>query len=407
MSLVVMKFGGSSLADSTRLLRAAERIACARRNEHEVVVTVSARGDTTDDLIALAGEVSSSPSPREMDQLLATGEQVSAALMAMALDALDVPSVSLTAAQAGIATDSQHTRARIRRIETKRIREALDAGKVAVVAGFQGMDEAMDVTTLGRGASDTTALALASALGARVCEIYTDVDGVYTADPRIVPNARKLAEVTYDEMLELASLGVGVLHGRSVEFAKRHDVVIHVRSSFDDAEGTLVKKEAKTVEGIVVAGTALKKDEAKITVKGVPDQPGIAAALFGRIASGGISVDVIVQNVSEHGMTDVSFTVASTDLAEALVLTEAAAGETGAGEVTSTEHIAKISIVGVGMRSQPGVAAKFFRTLADADVNIDMITTSEIKVSCVIDASQAEKALRAVHDAFDLDAAVE
>jgi len=403
MPLVVMKFGGTSVADSARIMRAAARIARARRNGNNVVVTVSAQGNTTDDLVALAREVSPSPPPREMDQLLSTGEQVSAALMAMALAAMETPAVSLTAAQAGIITDNQYTRSRIRKICTERLARTIEAGQVAVVTGFQGVDDAMNVTTMGRGNSDTTALALASVLGADVCEIYTDVDGVYTADPRIVPDARKIPRITYDEMLELASLGAGVLHGRSVEFAKKHGVVIHVRSSFDESEGTLVTKETEAVEGIAVAGAALDKDEAKITVKNVPDRPGIAATLFGRIASGGISVDVIVQNISEKGATDVSFTVASRDLAEALRLTREVAEEIEASDVASTEHIAKVSIVGVGMRSQPGVAARLFGALAEAGINIEMITTSEIKVSCVIDASQAEEALRVVHKAFGLE----
>jgi len=404
MGLVVQKFGGTSVADPERINRSARRAALARSAGDEVVVVVSARGDLTDELIALARQIAPQPPARELDALLSTGEQQSAALMAMALHEMGVPAESLAGVQIGIRTDGVYTRARIEDVDPSRVREVLAAGRVAIVAGFQGADANGNITTLGRGASDTTAVALAAALHADICEIYTDVDGVYTADPRIVPTARLIPRISYDEMLELASLGAGVLHSRSVEIGKKFGVPIHVRSSFTDAPGTMVVQEVQAMEKIVVSGATVTEDEAKITFRAVPDQPGIAAEVFDAVGLHNVVVDMIVQTPSREGTTDLSFTVPKENVTEALAAAEAVGERIGAAAVECDERIAKVSVVGVGMRSHTGVAAKMFRTLADNGVNIQVISTSEIKISCVIDQAKAHQALRAVHDAFELDA---
>ncbi len=404
MSLVVQKFGGTSVADADKILAAARRALRARRDGHRVLVVVSARGRTTDELIALAKEISEAPPAREMDVLLSTGEQVAIALFAMAIQALGVPAISFTGAQVGLVTDSFHTKARIKNISTERVVQALDAGKVVIVAGFQGVDEHYNITTLGRGGSDTTAVALAAVLGADACEIYTDVDGVYTTDPRVVPEARKVGRISYDEMLELASLGAGVMHSRSIEFAKKYGVPIHVRSSFSDAPGTWIVAEAQaTRPGASVVGCALAKDEARVTVLGVPDRPGAVHDLFRRIARANIVVDMIVQNIATGGVAEVSFTVASADLAETLRVADDAARALGASGVTHDPDVAKVSVVGLGMRIHPGVALAMFDALAAEGVNLQMITTSEIKISALVARSAGVAALRAVHRAFELD----
>ena len=404
MPLLVQKFGGTSVADSDKVLAAARRAIRAHQRGDRVLVVVSARGHTTDELIALAREIHEHPPAREMDMLLSTGEQVSVALMAMAIQALGVPAISFTGAQIGIVTDSFHTKARIRNISTERIAQALDSGKVVIVAGFQGVDEHYNITTLGRGGSDTTAVALAAVLGADACEIYTDVDGVYTTDPRVVPEARKIDRISYDEMLELASLGAGVMHSRSVEFAKKYGVPIHVRSSFSDAPGTWIVGEGDARRlGASVTGAALAKDEARITVLGVPDRPGVVHGLFRTIAGANLVVDMIVQNVATAGSTEVSFTVAEDDLEETLEVVEAAAKAIGATGVTHSAGVAKVSVVGLGMRTHSGVATTMFEALAGAGINIEMITTSEIKISVLVDRAAGAQALRAVHKAFMLD----
>jgi aspartate kinase len=401
--LLVQKFGGTSVADANKILAAARRAIRAHGEGNQVIVVVSARGHTTDELIELAREISERPPAREMDMLLATGEQVSIALMAMAIQELGVPAISFTGAQIGIVTDSFHTKARIRNISAERMREALDAGKIAIVAGFQGIDENSNITTLGRGGSDTTAVALAAALGADGCEIYTDVDGVYTTDPRVVPEARKIERISYDEMLELASLGAGVMHSRSIEFAKKFDVPIHVRSSLSDAPGTWIVGDADARRlGASVTGAALAKDEARVTVLGVPDRPGVVHALFRPIAEANIPVDMIVQNVGTDGTTEVSFTVTGGDLADTLRVAEAAARAIGARGVTHDAEVAKVSVVGQGMEIHTGVAMTMFDALAKAGINIQMITTSEIKISVLVDRPSGVAALRAVHKAFGL-----
>jgi aspartate kinase len=404
VSLLVQKFGGTSLADSGKILAAARRAIQAHKRGDQVLVVVSARGHTTDLLIELAKEITENPPAREMDMLLATGEQVSVALMAMAIGSLGVPAISFTGAQIGLVTDSFHTKARIRNISTERMVQALDDGKIVIVAGFQGVDEEYNITTLGRGGSDTTAVALAAVLGASGCEIYTDVDGVYTTDPRIVPEARKIDRISYDEMLELASLGAGVMHSRSIEFAKKYGVPIHVRSSFSDASGTWIVDEHDAERlGAPVTGAALAKDEARITIRGVPDRPGVVHAIFRTIAAAKIVVDMIVQNVSREGKTEVSFTVGKGDLPETLRAAEAAAREIGATSVTHDADVAKVSVVGLGMRTHTGVATTLFQVLAKAGINIQMITTSEIKISVLVDRTSAAAALRVAHQAFALE----
>ncbi|AGA30053.1 aspartate kinase [Singulisphaera acidiphila] len=404
MPLLVQKFGGTSVADADKILAAARRAIQAHQRGQQVLVVVSARGHTTDELIALAKEINEHPPAREMDMLLSTGEQISVALMAMAIQALGVPAISFTGAQIGLVTDSFHSKARIRNISTERMIQALDEGKIVIVAGFQGVDQDYNITTLGRGGSDTTAVALAAVLGADACEIYTDVDGVYTTDPRVVPEARKIDRISYDEMLELASLGAGVMHSRSIEFAKKYGVPVHVRSSFSDAPGTWIvaEQDARRL-GVTVTGAALAKDEARITVFRVPDRPGVVHSLFHSIAGSHIVVDMIVQNVATDGTTEVSFTVDSGDLAETLRTVENAARSVGASGVAHEAEVAKVSVVGLGMKTHTGVATTMFEALANAGINIQMITTSEIKISVLVDRASAALALRTVHKAFGLD----
>jgi aspartate kinase len=402
--LLVQKFGGTSVADSNKILAAARRAIQAHQRGDQVLVVVSARGHTTDELVALAREINERPPAREMDMLLSTGEQITVALMAMAVEALGVPAISFTGAQIGLVTDSFHTKARIRNISTERMQAALDQGRIVIVAGFQGVDENYNITTLGRGGSDTTAVALAAVLGASACEIYTDVDGVYTTDPRIVPEARKVDRISYDEMLELASLGAGVMHSRSIEFAKKYGVPIHVRSSFSDAPGTWIVAEADARRlGVAVTGAALAKDEARITIRGVPDRPGVVHRIFHTISKAAIVVDMIVQNVAVEGHAEVSFTVAKGDLPETISAAEAAANSVGAAGVQHDAEVAKVSVVGLGMRTHTGVATTMFEALAKEGINIQMITTSEIKISVLVERSRAAAALRAVHKAFLLE----
>jgi aspartate kinase len=403
MALIVQKYGGTSVGNTDRIKNVAARLAKYHAKGDQVVVVVSAMSGVTDNLIKLAKELMPLPNEREMDMLLATGEQTTIALTAIALHALEVPAVSLTGAQAGIVTDGVHTKAKIQNITPKRIHELLNDGNVVIVAGFQGQTNEGQVTTLGRGGSDLTAIALAAALKAQLCQIYTDVDGVYTADPRLVPGARKLEEISYDEMLELASLGAKVMQSRSVEFAKKFGVVFEVRSSLNDNPGTIVKEEAKSMEDIVVRGVSLDKNQAKVTLVGVPDKPGVAARIFKAIGDANINVDMIVQNIS-HGTgapaTDLSFTVDKPDLLKAQKVIDGLKKEIGFGQVIATDNIGKLSIVGVGMKSHSGVAGKMFETLAREGVNIGMISTSEIKISVVIDLAKGEQAMKAVHAAF-------
>ena len=398
--LIVQKYGGTSVGSIERIKKVAERVAATRAAGHEVAVVLSAMSGETNRLLALAGEISARPDPRESDVLVATGEQVSIALLALALQEAGYSAVSLLGHQVGIETDAAHGRARIRAVRTERLTETLNNGSVAVVAGFQGVDEQRNVTTLGRGGSDTTAVAVAAALRADVCEVYTDVDGVYSADPRICPHAHKLDRIAYDEMLELASLGAKVLQIRSVEFAKRYAVPVHVRSSFADGDGTWVVQEDEGMEDVVVSGVTSDLDQAKITLQRVPDRPGLAAKLFSPIARDDIVVDMILQNASAGEKTDVTFTVPRGDLTRALERVRSAAGEVGAGAVVYDAEVAKVSIVGLGMRSHAGVAARTFEVLAAEGINIQMISTSEIKISIVIDAKYAELAVRVLHDAF-------
>jgi aspartate kinase len=402
MGLIVQKYGGSSVADAEKIRSVARRVVETTKAGHGVVVVVSAMGKTTDGLIRLAHEVTPTPPEREVDMLLATGEQVSIALLAMAIHALGHKARSFTGEQAGIRTDAAHTRARIVGIDGDKVRRALDDGYVAIVAGFQGVTEEDDITTLGRGGSDLTAVALAAALRADVCEIYTDVEGVYTADPNIVREARKLDRISYDEMLEMASLGAKVLQSRSVEFAKKYGVPVHVRSTFKTDPGTLVTKEDPHMEAVVVTGIAHDRGQAKVTIRGVPDRPGIAAQVFGAVSDHGIVVDMIVQNVSRDGHSDISFTVPRPDRPTVVATLEGVAQKIGAETVTYDDRIAKVSIVGVGMRSHSGVAARMFRALSRENVNIHMISTSEIAVSCVIEDKYTELAVRALHDTFEL-----
>ena len=401
MSIIVQKFGGTSVADSKKILAAARKAIRARQEGNQVVTVVSAMGHTTDQLIDLAKQITDQPPAREMDMLLSTGEQVSVALMAMAIHSLGHQAISMTGAQLGIMTDSTHTKARIRSISTDRVRRALDAGSVVIAAGFQGVNPSLDITTLGRGGSDTTAVALAAVLHADACEIYTDVDGVYTTDPRQVPEARRLARISYDEMLELASAGAGVMHNRSIEFAKKFSVPVHVRSSFSDQPGTMITAEPEAPDQ-PVCGAAMVKDEARVTVLGVPDRPGAANALFSKIAARHISMDMIVQNVAAAGLADISFTVARDELPATLKVVEDAARLLGAQGYNYDDNVSKISVVGVGMKDQPGVAQRMFRALADRRINILMITTSEIKISVLVDREHAVESLRTVHAAFEL-----
>ncbi|HXD90763.1 MAG TPA: aspartate kinase [Candidatus Binataceae bacterium] len=403
MALVVQKYGGTSVGSTERIKAVADRVARARARGDRIVVVVSAMAGETNRLFALAGELSDNPSARETDVLVATGEQVSAALLAIRLRALGYPTVSFLAYQLSIVTDGQHGGARIKSIDCGRLHAALETGNIAVVAGYQGISPAGDITTLGRGASDLTAVALAAVLKADACEIYTDVDGVYTADPRLVPNARKLTEISYDEMLELASLGAKVMQSRSVEFAKKFGVVFEVRSSLNENPGTIVKEETKSMEEVVVRGVALDKNQAKITLVGVPDKPGVAARIFKALGDATVNVDMIVQNIS-HGtgtpQTDISFTTEKADLLKAQKVIDGLKKDIGIREVITDEKIGKLSIVGVGMKSHTGVAGKMFQVLAQEGVNIGMISTSEIKISVTIDLAKGEAATKAVHTAF-------
>ena len=401
---IVMKFGGTSVADAERVKRAARRIVDKREQGHEVVAVLSARGKTTDELIAMAEEVSPNPDPREMDMLLSTGERISCALCAMAINDLGHRAISLTGSQAGIVTDTSHTKARILDVRANRIREALDDDLIVLVAGFQGVSTNYDVTTLGRGGSDTTAVALAAAIGAEVCEIYTDVAGVFTADPRIVPNARKLPLVSFEEMLEMAASGAKVLQLRSVEYARTHGVRMHCRSSFEDRPGTVVLGEDETMEHPLITAVTHSTEEARITLLGVPDRPGAAAAIFRALADANCNVDTIIQNepLGEGRDAEVSFTVSFEDLRAAERALEPVRVELGIAAIDTDPEIGKVSIIGAGMRSHPGVAAQVFETLAEKDINIEMISTSPIKISCVIRSADVEQAVRVLHDAFDL-----
>jgi len=398
-----MKFGGTSVADAEKIKNVAARIAAAREGGDDVVAVVSARGRTTDGLVAMAQEISDRPDPRELDMLLSTGERISCALMAMALHDLGHEASSFTGSQAGIVTDASHTKAKIIEVRASRLREALDEGHIVLVAGFQGVSTERNVTTLGRGGSDTTAVALAAALGADVCEIYTDVTGVFTADPRVEPGARKLHLVSHEEMLEMAASGSRILALRSVEFARRHDVPLHVRSSFLPEEGTWITKETPDMENAIVTGLAHRSDEAKVTVAGLENRPGVAARIFTALADLNVNVDTIIQNQgSDQRGADVTFTVPLDELRTAMEALEALRGDLGFRDLSSDDQIGKVTLVGAGMKSEPGVAAKMFRVLADQGINLQMIDTSTIRITVVIDRREVERAVRALHDAFDL-----
>lgn len=402
MGLMVHKYGGTSVGSIERIKEVAKKIAEARDEGNDVVAVVSAMAGETDKLISLASEITDLPDEREMDLLMSSGERVTAALAAIALQTMGYPARSFTGRQVGIQTDDAHTRARITHIDAEPIRKTLEEGKVVVVAGFQGISSNQNVTTFGRGGSDTTAVALAAALKADLCIIYTDVEGVFSADPNTVSNARKLDKVSYDEMLEMASLGAKVLHNRAVEFAKKYDVPLLVKSTFKEGSGTLVTNEDESMEKVVVSGVTCDKKQAKLTIALVPDKPGIAGKIFGQIADAGVVVDMIIQNVSTAGITDISFTVPGGDVSKVEGEVKKIAEEIGAGGVTINESIAKVSIVGVGMQSHSGVAAQMFQTLAEENINIQMISTSEIKVSCVIDSKYSELAVRALHESFKI-----
>jgi aspartate kinase len=404
MAFIVQKFGGTSVGSPERIRNVAKRVAEARAEGHKLVIVVSAMSGVTDGLIKLAREVNPDAAARELDVLLATGEQQTIALTALALHGVGVPAVSLTGAQAGIVTDKLHTKAKITNITPKKVHEHLDAGQVVIVAGFQGQNEEGHITTLGRGGSDLTAIAMAAALKADLCEIYTDVDGVYTADPRLVPHAKKIQEISYDEMLELASLGAKVMQARSVEFAKKFKVKFVVRSSFNHNPGTIITEEHPAMEEVVIRGVSLEKNQAKVTIIGVPDKPGVAAGLFSTLAEAGTNVDMIVQNVSLEGTTDMTFTIAKDDLPAAKKVIEAQVAKIGAKNYTAKDGISKLSVVGIGMRSHTGVAATLFSALAGAGINIQMITTSEIKISVIINEDEGPRATQVVHDAFKLGA---
>ncbi|MCF8095893.1 MAG: aspartate kinase [Desulfobacteraceae bacterium] len=405
MALIVQKYGGTSVGDTERIRNVAGRIARTRDAGNDVIVILSAMSGVTDELISMAGKIANTPDKREMDVLLATGEQTTVSLMAMTLQAMGYKARSMLGYQAEILTDSRYSKARILDIGAERIKSLIAEGHIVIVAGFQGVDASGDITTLGRGGSDTSAVAVAAALKADQCEIYTDVDGIYTADPNICGKARKLSRISYDEMLEMASLGAKVLQIRSVEFAKKYDVPLHVRSSFNEEEGTMVVHEDANMEKVVVSGVTHSKNEARITLRKVPDMPGIASRILEPVAKAGISVDMIIQNTRLSNMTDLTFTVPKPDLAAALEIEEKIAEEIGAAEVLGDENIAKISVIGVGMRSHSGVASKMFATLASENINILLISTSEIRISCVIEEKYTELAVRALHSAFELDSA--
>lgn len=404
MALIVQKYGGTSIGTIDRIRKVAERVIHTKKGGNHVVVVVSAMAGKTDELIRLAHKITPSPDPREMDVLLATGEQVSIALLSMALKEKGVEARSYLGGQAGIITDDAYGKARIRSIASDTIKSDLEDGKVVVVAGFQGVDEQNNITTLGRGGSDTTAVAIAAALKADSCEIYTDVEGVFTTDPNVYRKARKIKKISYDEMLEMSSMGAKVLQIRSVEFAKKYNVVLHVRSSFSDESGTIVCQEDREMENILVSGVTYNKNEAKVTIKKLPDRPGIAAQIFSEIAKANVVVDMIIQTPSaEGGLANLAFTVPTSDYKQTLKISQKLSEELGAGEVVGNEDIAKISIIGVGMRSHTNIASKMFVALANEGINIMMISTSEIKISCLIDAKYTELAVRALHDAFELD----
>jgi aspartate kinase len=402
VSLVVQKYGGTSVADSERIKRVAQRVVATAERGSRVCVVVSAMGSMTDSLLDLAQQVSPNPHPREQDMLLTAGERISSALLAMAVIELGHDAVSLTGSQAGIVTDERHGKARIVELRMQRVLDALEGGRIVIVAGFQGISATSDITTLGRGGSDTTAVAIAAGLGADVCEIYTDVDGVFTADPRVVPHARKLDRVTYEEMLDLAASGAKVLALRSVEYARTHGVVIHVRSSFTDLDGTWIVKEEDVLEQAIISGIASDSSEAKVTILGVPDRPGIAGRVFRPLADAGIHIDMIVQNVSAAGHTDISFTLPQADLPVAAPVLDVIAAQVEAQGHTFDADIGKVSLVGAGMRSNPGVAADMFEALADAGINIEIISTSSIRISCVVRTPDVDRAVQVLHDRFRL-----
>ncbi len=403
MALIVQKYGGSSVADAERIKNVARRIAATRDKGNQVVVVVSAMGDTTDELIELAYQVSEQPDNRELDVLLSTGEVVSSTLLAMVLHSMGYPAISLSGAQAGIRTDANHSRARILKVESRRVAKELEKGNIVIVAGFQGITDEMDVTTLGRGGSDTTAVALAASLGAEVCQIYTDVEGVYTADPRIVPEAHRLSEIGYEEMLELASYGAKVMHPRAVELGELFNIPILVASSFTQNPGTLIHGGASMEVRNKVRSVSYDLDVAKITVVGVPDRPGIAAAIFGALARTGISVDTIVQNASIENITDLTFTVAKSQLAGAMEVMEPIVKSIGARECVSDSRLGKVSVIGTGMQNTPGYAARMFSALSEENINIQLITTSEIRITCIIDEARVKDAVRALHRVFEIE----
>ena len=402
MRIIVQKFGGTSVADATKIRNVARRVVRTQKAGHRVVVVVSAMGDLTDRLIRLANEISENPPDRELDMLLSTGEQASISLLAMAVSGLGHQAISLTGTQVGIITDGFFSQARIKSIKETRILSELAQGKIVILAGFQGVTIDNEITTLGRGASDTTAVAVAATLRADRCEIYTDVDGVYTADPRVVPNARKLARITYDEVLEMARLGAQILHSRSVALANKFNVPLHVRSSLSEDEGTIVVKESEMIEEVVVSGVTSDRDQAKISLLGLPDVSGTAAHIFQEIADANINIDMIIQNASQDNTADVSFTVARKDLDATLTIAQRLQTEIGCHSVNTDKNIAKVSAIGIGMKSHVGIASRMFRALADEGINIQMISTSEIRISCVIDEQHTECAVRTVHDTFEL-----
>ncbi len=403
MSIIVQKFGGTSVADATKIKGAAARAVATKRAGHQVVMVVSARGKKTDELVALAAEMTDNPPPREMDMLLSTGEQESSALMAMAIRELGEEAISLTGGQIGISTDSSHTKARILGISTERMRAILDAGKIVIAAGFQGVDAEMNITTLGRGGSDTTATALAAVLGAEECQIYTDVEGVFTTDPRMVKNARKIDQVSYDEMLEMASLGAGVMHSRSIEFAKKYHVPIRVRPAHADGKGTLITREGESENVPVVTGVALVRNEARVTICDLPDRPGVMSSIFQKMAERKLAIDMVVQDVSSGGKAEVTFTIPEADLAETLTAAENAVKDFNSGEVHHGTNVSKVSVIGAGMKSHSGVAAQMFQILANSNVNIQMVTTSEIKISVLVSRDQCDETVNALHAGFSLD----
>lgn len=402
-SIIVQKYGGTSVGTPERIKEVAKRVIETRKQGYDVVVVVSAMGDTTDDLLNLAHKITEKPNDREIDMLLSTGEQISIALLAMAIHSMGDNAISLTGAQVGIVTDSVHRKAKIVKINPDKILKELKKDNIVIIAGFQGIDFEQNITTLGRGGSDTTAVALAAVLKAGKCEIYTDVEGVYTADPRMIPEAKKMEEISYEEMLELAQLGAKVMNARAMEFAAKYNVPLYVLSSFTGAPGTLITKEAKNMEDIIVRGIAVQEDEAKLTILHVPDKPGIAAKIFKKIADANVNIDMIVQNVSEQGITDISFTVIKDDLRRTQEILEPFIREIGAAGLATDENMAKVSIVGIGMRGHTGVAARMFSALANEGINIEMISTSEIKISVVIEKQYAKKAAKALHKEFELE----